>query len=150
MKKNILIFLATITLFSCTDDVSFNNPSFQGVKDGEIWRATDARVIANANGTFIIEAYTQFEVVKLEISSGAVGTRVFGINNANKASYQSTLNGTTTSFSTGVGIGSGELKITESPSVTGKLSGTFKFGAVGADGKESGFRNGVIYSIPIK
>ncbi len=47
-------------------------------------------------------------------------------------------------------VGSGELKITESPTATGKLSGTFKFRAVNADGTESGFTNGVIYNIPVK
>ena len=49
---------------SCTDDVVFNDPSFQGIKDGENWRATDARVILNDNGTMTVEAYSQFEIVK--------------------------------------------------------------------------------------
>ncbi|HBK84099.1 MAG TPA: hypothetical protein DDZ41_11000 [Flavobacterium sp.] len=150
MKKIVYLLIVSITLYSCTDDVSFNSPSFQGVKDGQVWRASDARVIVNKNGAYTIEAYTQFEVVKFEISSGAVGTRIFGVSNANKVSYQTTIDGTTQSFSTGIGAGSGELKITESPAVSGKLSGTFKFIVVNSNGDKSGFTNGVIYSIPIK
>jgi hypothetical protein len=61
-----------------------------------------------------------------------------------------TIDGVTDSFETGVDVGSGELKITESPTVTGKLSGTFKFRAVNANGTEAGYTNGVIYSVPVK
>lgn len=150
MKKITLFLLIIVSFVSCTDDVSFNDPSFQGVKNGENWRANDARVILNANGTMTVEAYSQFEIVTFEVSSAAVGTRTFGLNNANTASYESTINGVTDSYATGLNVGSGELFITESPSVTGKLSGTFKFRALNANGEEVGYTDGVIYSIPVK
>ena len=150
MKKIILDLTILVTFASCTDDVAFNDPSFQGIKNGENWRANDARVILNANGTMTIEAYSQFEVVKFVVSSPTKGIRKFGVNASNVASYVATYDGITDSYTTGVDVGSGELKITESPTATGKLSGTFKFRAVNADGTESGFTNGVIYNIPVK
>lgn len=150
MRKVILVLLIMFSFVSCTDDVTFNDPSFQGIKDGENWRANDARVILNANGTMTIEAYSQFEVVKFVVSSPSKGIRKFGVNTSNVASYVATYDGITESYTTGVDVGSGELKITQSPTDTGKLSGTFKFRAVNANGTESGFTNGVIYNIPVK
>ena len=127
MRKVILVLLIMFSFVSCTDDVTFNDPSFQGIKDGENWRANDARVILNANGTMTIEAYSQFEVVKFVVSSPSKGTRTFGVNASNVASYVATYDGITDSYTTGVDVGSGELKITESPTATGKLSGTSQF-----------------------
>lgn len=150
MKKLILIVTILVSFISCTDDVTFNNPSFQGFKEGEAWRANDARVILNSDGSMTVEAYSQFEIVTFEVSSANIGVRTFGVNAANVASYDVTIDGVTKSYETGVNVGSGELEITESPTVTGKLSGTFKFRAVNADGTEAGFTNGVIYSIPVK
>ncbi len=150
MKKIILVLSIFVTLVSCTDDVTFNNPSFQGMKNGENWKATDARVILNTDGSITVEAYTQFEVVTFEVSSASIGTKTFGVNSSNIAAYDVTIDGVTDSYETGTNIGTGELKITESPTVTGKLSGTFKFRAVNDDGVEAGFTNGVIYSIPVK
>ncbi|WP_339838405.1 DUF6252 family protein [uncultured Flavobacterium sp.] len=150
MKKIILVLAILISFVSCTDDVSFNDPSFQGIKNGENWRANDARVILNPDGSMTVEAYSQFEIVTFEVSSANVGTRTFGLNTANVATYDVTIDGVTDSYETGVDVGSGELKITESPAVTGKLSGTFKFRAVNANGIEAGYTNGVIYSVPVK
>lgn len=150
MRKVILVLLIIFSFVSCTDDVTFNDPSFQGIRNGENWRANDARVILNSNGTMTVEAYSQFEIVTFEVSSAAVGTRTFGLNASNVASYESTIDGITDTYETGVNIGNGELKITESPSVSGKLSGTFKFRAVNQNGDEVGYTDGVIYSIPVK
>ncbi|WP_338377038.1 DUF6252 family protein [uncultured Flavobacterium sp.] len=150
MKKLILVLTILVSFVSCTDDVTFNDPSFQGMKDGETWRANDARVILNPDGSMIVEAYSQFEIVTFEVSSSNVGIRTFGVNTSNVATYEVTIDGVTDTYETGVGIGSGELEITESPAVSGKLSGTFKFRAVNANGIEAGITNGVIYSIPVK
>ena len=150
MRKIILVLLIITSFVSCTDDVTFNDPSFQGIRNGENWRANDARVILNSNGTMTVEAYSQYEKVVFEVSSAAVGTRVFGLNASNVAKYESTIDGVTSTYETGIDIGNGELKITESPNVTGKLSGTFKFRAVDNNGNEVGYTDGVIYSIPVK
>jgi hypothetical protein len=150
MKKVILVLIIMFSFVSCTNDVVFNDPSFQGIKNGENWRATDARVILNADGTMTVEAYSQFEIVKFTVSSANVGTRTFGVNASNVATYDITLDGIKDSYTTGVDLGSGDLKITESPVETGKLSATFRFRAVNVDGKESGFTNGVIYNVPVK
>jgi hypothetical protein len=150
MRKVILVLLIIVSFVSCTDDVTFNDPSFQGIRNGENWRANDARVILNSDGTMTVEAFSQYEKVTFNVSSAAIGTRTFGLNSSNVASYESTIDGVTASYATGVNVGNGELKITESPNVTGKLSGKFKFRAVNANGDEVGYTDGVIYSIPVK
>jgi hypothetical protein len=63
MKKIILVLAILFSFVSCTDDVSFNDPSFQGIKNGENWRATDARVILNTDGSMTVEAYSQCCIV---------------------------------------------------------------------------------------
>ena len=125
MRKVILVLLIMFSFVSCTDDVTFNDPSFQGIKDGENWRANDARVILNANGTMTIEAYSQFEVVKFVVSSPSKGTRTFGVNASNVASYVATYDGITDSYTTGVDVGSGELKINSTKYPCARLSRSF-------------------------
>ncbi|WP_338410148.1 DUF6252 family protein [uncultured Flavobacterium sp.] len=150
MIKLITAALILFTFFSCTDDAAFNDPSFQGIKDGETWRANDAKVTINTDGSMIVEATTNYEVVKFEILSSDIGTHTFGIDASNLASYKITLNGSTESYTTGVNFGGGALQITESPSETGKLSGKFTLRGVNLEGMEAVFTYGVIYNIPVQ
>ena len=39
MKKYFLFVIVLFTFMSCQEDVRFNNPAFQGVKDNVFWRA---------------------------------------------------------------------------------------------------------------
>ncbi len=150
MKKILIILSVVFTLNSCTNDVEFNDASFQGLKDNLTWRAIDTRVSLNADGSMTVEAFTEFEVVTFRVSSAAVGTRTFGINNNNRASYAINIDNVENFYTTGTNLGSGELKITESPLVTGKLSGTFKFRALDENGEDVSITFGKIYSIPIQ
>jgi hypothetical protein len=150
MKKIILVLSLLLSIVSCTNDVSFNDPSFQGVKSGETWRANDARVILNADGTMTVEAYSQFEIVTLNVASSGLGLKTFGVNGSNTATYKVTLNGVTDTYTTGIGSGSGQINITQNPTATGKLKATFNFRAVNAAGVEEGFTGGVVFNVPVK
>lgn len=150
MKKILIVLSVLFALNSCTNDVEFNNPSFQGLKDNLTWRAIDTKVNLNADGSMTVEAYTEYEVVTFKVSSAAVGTRTFGINNSNKATYSINIDNVEDFYSTGVNLGSGELNITESPAVSGKLSGTFKFRALNDDGEDVAITFGKIYSVPVQ
>jgi hypothetical protein len=90
MKRVISLLIILVGLTSCNDDVKFNNPSVQGLKDNVLWRANDSRATIGANGSLTIEGYTEDEVVTLKTSSFVAGTYVLGtINQTNTASYVS-------------------------------------------------------------
>jgi hypothetical protein len=64
MKSILVCFIILLSLGSCQEDVRFNNPSFQGLKDNVFWRYNQATI--ETNGSLIIKAYTGNEVVTLK------------------------------------------------------------------------------------
>lgn len=156
MKKHFLFLIVLFSLFSCTEDVRFNNPSFQGTKDGVFWRAIQSVATVNSGGSLVIEAYTATEVVTLKTSSTAVATYFLGIGTDNTATYIYTdpLTKESVTFSTGFGDGDGQIVITEYDPVGKTISGTFKFNLVNTfDNPLAGpilnFQYGVFYKIPV-
>lgn len=93
MKRFLSLFIVAIAFSSCQEDVKFNDPGFQGLKDDVFWRANDARAYIDASGRFRIEALTQYETVTLNTSSTNTGTYVLGTTNtSNSATYSSNFN----------------------------------------------------------
>ncbi len=88
MKNIIYLFLTALVLSSCTNDIKTNDPAFQAKFNDATWKAKDARVSLDADGRFVITAYTQYETVVLRTSSADLGTYVLGTTNQdNYASY---------------------------------------------------------------
>ena len=84
--KRILSFVAIAIVFSsCQENVKFNNPGFQGLKDDVFWRANDAIGSIDANGKLKIQAYTEYETLTLNTNSPLVGTYVLGTTNQNNS-----------------------------------------------------------------
>lgn len=93
MKRFLPLFIIAIAFSSCQEDVKFNNPGFQGLKDDVFWRANDARAYVSESGHLSIEALTEYEVITLNTASANVGTYILGTTNANNsASYSSSFN----------------------------------------------------------
>ena len=93
MKNFLSLLIITIVLSSCQEDVKFNNPGFQGLKDDVFWRSNDTRAYVDAAGKISIEAYTQYEIITLNTASANVGTYILGtINGNNSATYSSNFN----------------------------------------------------------
>ena len=69
MKKQLLILFLFISFISCTDEVKFNNPAFEGQKDNVFWRAVDVKASIGTGGSLTIEAYTRNEVLTLKTTS---------------------------------------------------------------------------------
>jgi hypothetical protein len=63
--KNKSFYYVLFSLISCTEDVSFNNPSFQGLKDNVFEETIDAESLGGG-GSFI-EAYSGNEVITLKV-----------------------------------------------------------------------------------
>ncbi len=94
MKKFLSFIVIAVMFSSCQEDVKFNTPGFQGLKDDVFWRANDARAYISSTGTLSIKGLTQLEELDLNTNSTAVGTYLLGTaNNNNKAIYTSSLNG---------------------------------------------------------
>lgn len=154
MKKQVLYILLLFAFISCQDDIKFNSPSFQGQKDNVFWRAIDSKAILAANGSLSIEAYTRNEKLTLKTTSTIAQTYPLGTSTSKMATYVLTdANGTIT-FSTGIGIGEGQIVIEEYDAVNKTVTGTFKFNAENVNnnplvGPTLNFQYGVFYKVPV-
>lgn len=100
MKKIFSILALTLLLVSCENDVKTNSPAFQGEKDNVFWRAADSKVTINAGGTISINAYTDKELVTIEVPN-TVGVHNLGTSNTNiSASYSYNNEGTVLFYET--------------------------------------------------
>jgi hypothetical protein len=154
MKKYLVCFIILLSLGSCQEDVRFNNPSFQGLKDNVFWRAVQSQATIEANGSLIIKAYTGNEVVTLKTTSTTKQTYPIGTSNSKTATYVLTDAAGVLTFSSGIGIGNGQIVITEYDTVNNTISGTFKFNLENIfnnplGGATLNFQQGVFYKVPI-
>lgn len=99
--KKLFSLIAIIALTSCSDDVKFNNPGFQGFRDDILFRGIDVKAYQSASGAITIEALGQDEQVNLNIASSAIGTYYLGTTNtSNRASYTSSFGDNDLSYAT--------------------------------------------------
>lgn len=154
MKKCLLLLLYVISFSSCTDDVKFNNPAFQTVKDNVFWRALNYKASINAAGEITIEGESGYEKVILHTASTTQQTYILGLNDVSTASYSNTSKGQLADFYTGTNKGNGQIVITDYDIEAKTISGTFKFTAVNADEENVenptiNFTEGVFYKVPV-
>ena len=101
MKRFLSLFIVAMAFSSCQEDVKFNNPGLQGLKDDVFWRSIDTRAYLDASLKLRIEAYTQYEIVTLNTSSANVGTYILGTTNVNNsATYSSNFDGVELEYAT--------------------------------------------------
>jgi hypothetical protein len=154
MKKCFFLSIFLFALISCEEDVRFNNPSFQGVKDNVFWRAVASTASLGPNGSLVIEAYTGNEVITLKITSTLLGTYTLGNSTEEIAAYVVKEANSTVTFTTGLGKGNGQIVLTEYDPINRTVSGVFKFNAENSsnnplEGTNLNFQQGVFYKVPI-
>ena len=154
MKKQFLYLLLFFAFISCSTDVEFNNPAFEGQKDNVFWRAVDAKASISTGGFLTIEAYTRNEVVTLKTTSINPGTYFLEIDNLNTATYVLDDSGVKNTFMTGIGKAYGEIVIEKYDAVNKTVTGTFKFNAENVNNNSStqpilNFQYGHFYKRPI-
>jgi predicted DNA-binding protein (MmcQ/YjbR family) len=66
--KSLVCFIILLSLGSCQEDVRFNNPSFQGLKDN-VFESGTITSYDRSKWFLIIKAYTGNEVVTLKTTS---------------------------------------------------------------------------------
>ncbi len=154
MKKQFLYLFLFFAFISCTDEVKFNNPAFEGQKDNVFWRAIDTRASVGFDGSLTINGYTKNEKLTLKTTSTNPKTYFLGTSTTNTATYVSKETSGTVTFATGFGIGEGQIVIEEYDAVNKTITGTFKFNAENIDnnplaGPILNFQYGHFYKIPV-
>jgi len=160
MKKFIILFLATIALSGCTQEVTFNNPSVQGTKDNYFWRAQSfTATIDPVNNTILLEANSQFETLKLKMplpsaTSPCPITSVLGTGSASEATFSYIVSGQNLIYTTGANTEDGQIILTEYDSVNKTVSGTFRFNSFISTTNPLvnpivNFTQGVFYKVPV-
>lgn len=145
MKKILLLSSFILTLFTCSEALEFNTPSFQGEKETEFWSATSFNAIAKSNGSIEITGVSRDDVVTLNIPSLFSGTYTLGVSDSSNATFQ-TLNQPIYSTDNS---GDGEIIIEEYNIETQTITGRFNFNAVSENGDIVNFIKGVFYRVPI-
>ncbi|THD33234.1 DUF6252 family protein [uncultured Flavobacterium sp.] len=152
MKKILSLLMLVAVFISCEDDATFNNPSVQGKKDNVRWRASSSYATITG-GVLTVYGNTPFETLTLTTASIAPGTYTLGVSSANKATYTYEADGVTSVYTTGTGVGDGQIKIEQSPE--GTVTGTFYFNAPSTTADPIGapvvnYQEGHFYRVPIQ
>ena len=158
MKKSpiYVVLLTFIMLFSCEENIEFNNPSIQGNRNGDYWKAQYERVDIDFGG-WLIEGGNYGETLQLVTTADTRGTFEFGgEGNVNEAIFRDSEGVVySTAFepdpSLSVYPAEGEIEITRIWNTTPKrVFGNFWFTAYSEDGMKSvNFNRGVIYRAPL-
>ena len=155
MKKLLLIISVLFGFISCQEDVRFNNPSLQGMKDNVFWRAIETKATKATNGSLVIEAYTGNETLTIKLDSYVEKSYFLGTSTSRTATYVLSDPSGLITFSTGFGIGDGQIVITEYDAANNTVSGTFKFNVENTyknplAGDVVNFQQGVFYKVPVR
>jgi hypothetical protein len=154
MKKSLWLLAVLFSLISCEENVSFNNPSFQGLKDNVFWRAVVSKATVAPDGSVLIEGFTGNEILTLRTTSTALQVYPLGSSDSKAVVYVLSSSNDQISFATGTGFGSGQIVITEYDDEALTISGTFKFSAENTSGNPPAgavlnFKQGVFYKVPV-
>ena len=161
MKKIISLFIVIIALCSCTQEVTFNNPSVQGTKDNYFWRANvmSTATVNAIDSTLTVVALSQFETLKLKMplpnaTNPCPITSILGTGSASEATFSYAVNGQNLFYATGTNTDDGQIILTEYDSVNKTVSGTYRFNAFNVGNNPLGnpivnFTQGVFYKIPV-
>ena len=154
MKKILSLLVLLVVFTSCEEDVKFNTPAVQGLKNNELWKATQFTASRGIDNSLTITATNGFEIVVLKTASLSAGAYTLGLNEVNKASYTLSADGIEDDYETGTNLGSGTItisdKIIETDLTKGFISGTFHFNAVNGADEDVFYQEGYFYKVPIQ
>lgn len=156
MKKILSLLVLLVAFASCEEDIKFNNPAVQALKDNELWRATEFSAVKSGNSV-IITAKNDVETVVLKMNAPAPeSVHELGVDETNKATYQLSVDGVDDFYQTGTSLGNGRIVLRaardnniNATDGNGYISGSFSFNAVNAEGLIVNYQEGVFYKVPI-
>jgi hypothetical protein len=154
MKKIASLFFLLVALWSCSEDITKNSPSLQGLKDDVLWRAKSRQATLDANGRIEITGLTAYETLTLKTGSKNPGTYQLGFNEGNSAEFFYSRDGEELEYITATGIGDGQIVIEEFDSEKMTITGTFRFNAENVGNNPLGgpvlnFQEGHFYKVPV-
>ena len=165
MKKIFSFFIVIATLASCSENINVRNEAvLQSVKDNSFWEGGDAKASIAPGNKLTIQGVTLIETLalKLPVPPLTINPKVpstfvtysLGTSNTNKASYVLMTDSGEFSYETAIGVGDGEIKVSQYDGRT--ISGTFRFNAhyitnpgVTPPQQIVNMQNGVFYRVPI-
>ncbi len=164
MKKFLSYVLVLTVLISCGEDISVKDSAvFQGIKDNNVWEGGNAIAVLEVGNRLTIKASTLTEEMALKIprpttivdprKENTFITHDLGTTNTKIASYVVTNGSEVFTYATSIGVGDGEVVVTEYDGNV--ISGTFRFNAVNTDPDSSAqeivnMQNGVFYRVPVQ
>lgn len=154
MKKIFFALATLLTVLSCQEDVQFNTPAFQGIKNGDfLWKASAYTVAIDGNGFLTFSGNNGFGDLTLQVPSASVGVYYFGDVPSMVATYQENASAYSTN-NDGVGsvvyVSDGEINIEEIDYTENTFTGSFKFNAYTSSGQGVvNFSEGVFYKLPL-
>lgn len=145
MKNLFLLAGLLLTLFSCSDELQFNEHALQATKDSELWKASDFSITISEEGFLNLRGTYKNDVFNLNIESTEPGVYNMGEGSNTTAWYR---NDEGKAFTTEY-LGNGEVVINGYNAESQTYSGTFKFNAFSSDREVANFINGVFYQVPV-
>ena len=156
MKKYLVVTLCFLSLLSCQEEVSFNIPAIQGLKDSVFWRATNYKATLATDGSVDVQGFTVNETLHIKVSTTDSGIYLLGLNPNDKIIYEKTQGTGSIIYSSNL-VNDGQIIITEFDAVKKTISGTFRFNAalqsntILPDAAPIlNFQQGVFYKVPIQ
>jgi len=150
--RNLLFFVAIITIFSCQDDIQTSNPTLQGLRHGDYtWRATTRTASVQNTGALSISGSDGYGTMIISLPTATVGTYELGEGKLATITYTE-LNTTYSTQNNGtaypVYLGDGQVTIDEVNAENNTLKGRFYFNSYDSSGaKYMNFSEGVFYNL---
>ncbi len=145
MQRIIALILISLITLSCSNDIQFNTPLFQGTKNYELWTIDNLQAAFTDNGGVKIIGIKNNESLTLLTESIDVGTYQLGSTNENSATFEDY---NFISYST-TNNGDGEITIQNYDANSMTISGSFSFNSYSSNGELINFIDGIFYNIPI-
>ncbi|MFT4670185.1 MAG: hypothetical protein ACI9M9_000789 [Flavobacteriaceae bacterium] len=143
--KLLLLFISLLLLTSSCENTEVVNAVLQAKINNTFYRALDAKIVENEDGTFLIQGVTGHESLSMKVANLELRTYDFGGTSANYASFER-LNGDT--YFTNPN-GEGRVTISNYNEEAQTASGSFEFLAI-IDGVDTiAVQNGIFYQAEI-
>jgi len=143
--KQLILFICLLFLVSSCEKTEVTDIVLQAEIGNTLFRALDARITENEDGTFFIQGITQQESITMKVANLEVRTYNFGGTSANYASFED-LNGA--AYFTNPD-GEGWVTISNYNEEAQTASGSFEFRAIQEGVDTIAVQNGLFYQAKI-
>jgi hypothetical protein len=143
--KQLMFFFSLLWLVTGCENTEVVNSVLQAEIDNNFFRALDARVTPNEDGSYLIQGITQYETLTLRVSSLEIGSYELGGTLSNYASFEN-FDGAT--YYTNP-LGDGSVTISNINEEAQTVTGSFKFNAMLEGIDTIAVQRGIFFEAPI-